>query len=137
MAVPSDYVDFIAELLAPLGPVATKRFFGGMGIFLDGRQFAFIIQDALYFKIDAATRPMFEAEVSGPFTYQTKTGTRTIDGYWRAPERLFDEPDEMVVFARAAYDVALRAAARKPSPEKTKPPRKAAAKPRKTPAARQ
>jgi hypothetical protein len=40
---------------------------------------------------------------------------------WRAPERLFDEPDELVAWARAALAAAGRVAARR---ERTAPRRK-------------
>jgi DNA transformation protein len=33
--------------------------------------------------------------------------------FWRVPERLFDEPDELVVWARAALAAARRVAAKR------------------------
>ncbi len=47
---------------------------------------------------------------------------KTIDlSIWRAPERLFDEPDELVTWARAALAAARRVAAKR---ERTAPRRK-------------
>lgn len=37
MALNQNYVDYIVEKLEPLGPITTKRMFGGCGIFCDGR----------------------------------------------------------------------------------------------------
>jgi DNA transformation protein len=37
----------------------------------------------------------------------------TARGIWRAPERLFDEPDELVIWARAALAAARRVAAKR------------------------
>jgi TfoX/Sxy family transcriptional regulator of competence genes len=38
----------------------------------------------------------------------------TIDlAFWRVPERLFDEPDELVVWSRAALGAARRVAAKR------------------------
>jgi DNA transformation protein len=52
-----------------------------------------------------------EAASSPPLNYE-KQG-RAIDlAFWRAPERLFDEPDELVRWAQAALAAARRVAAK-------------------------
>jgi DNA transformation protein len=38
--------------------------------------------------------------------------------YWRAPERLLDEPDEFAEWARTAFAVAVRIEAAKAGPKK-------------------
>jgi DNA transformation protein len=75
--------------------------------------FALISDDQLYLKADATTVPDFEGEGLGPFTYEMKTGTRSLPSYWRAPERLLDDDDEMLVWCRRAAEVATRAAKKK------------------------
>jgi DNA transformation protein len=40
---------------------------------------------------------------------------RTIGSYWQLPERLYDEPDEVTAWARAAHAAAGRAALAKRS----------------------
>ena len=45
--------------------------------------------------VDDGNRGAFEAEGLAPFTYDGK-GRTIVLPYWRVPERLFDEPDEMV-----------------------------------------
>lgn len=114
--------DYLAELLEPLGGVTSRRMFGGLGLFCDGLMFAIVIRDVLYLKTDEETRPAFAAETCGPFSYVA--GDRTVElGYWRAPERLFDEPEEFLAWARAATAVARRAqATRKPPRRGKKPP---------------
>ncbi|HZQ36094.1 MAG TPA: TfoX/Sxy family protein [Dehalococcoidia bacterium] len=53
-----------------------------------------------------------EAEGAPPLSYE-KQG-RSIDlSFWQAPERLLDEPDELVVWARAALAAARRVAAKR------------------------
>jgi len=114
MAASDDFLEFVTEQLAPLGSISARRFFGGKGIYLDGTIIAFIIADILYFKVDATTRPAFEAEGSTPFTYATKTGDRVIAGYFQAPDRAFDDPEAMHHFAGLARSAAARAAKPKP-----------------------
>ncbi len=105
---------FIEELLAPLGPVTVRRMFGGGGIFLDGLMFGLVSDDVIYLKVDEANRSAFEAEGQGPFTYSRLGSRATLTSYWRVPDRLLDEPDELVAWAREAWAVARRA--KKPVP---------------------
>ncbi|MBH0239165.1 TfoX/Sxy family protein [Methylobrevis albus] len=113
--------DYLAELLEPLGGVTTRRMFGGIGLFHDGLMFAIVIRDVLHFKTDPETRPAFEAEGCAPFSYVA--GERTVElSYWRAPERLLDEPDAFLDWARTAVAVARRAEATRKAPRRPKKP---------------
>ena len=113
MAVSDGIIDHLSEILAPLGRITARRMFSGAGIYCDGVIFALHLRDALYLKADAGTIPAFEAEGLGPFTYDTKRGARQVTSYWRAPERLYDEPDEFVEWARRALAVSLAAPAKR------------------------
>jgi DNA transformation protein len=88
MSTSQDFLDFLLEQLAPLGPVAARRMFGGAGLFLDGLMFALIIDEVLYWKTDALTRADFDAESLAPFTYTRQGDVATLTNYRRAPERL-------------------------------------------------
>lgn len=98
------------DVLRPLGGVAAKRMFGGAGLFRDGVMFALVSDEVLYLKADATTIPIFEAEGLGPFTYGTKYGQRVLTSYWRAPEHLLDDDDDMRDWCRHAIAVAERTA---------------------------
>jgi DNA transformation protein len=127
----------LEEVLAPLGPVATKRMFGVYGLVLDGLMFGIIAGDRLYLKVGATNQAAFEAEGMEPFTYTRKGEIATLASYRRAPERLVDEPDELIAWARAAHDVAVAARMTKARQERkpSKAPR-ASSPVRRTPARR-
>src|SRR5438876_9460453 len=110
--------DFLIDLFADFGPVTIRRMFSGYGISADGINFALALRAGLYFRADDTTIPQFEAEVSQPFSYQTRTKTVTVNSYWQLPARLFDDQADLYVWARAALAAAQRAAARK----RPKPP---------------
>ncbi|MCP9626643.1 TfoX/Sxy family protein [Rhodopseudomonas palustris] len=109
--------DYLADLFEPFGPVTIRRMFSGFGISADGVTFALVLRDTIYLRADEATIARFESEGSQPFSYTTRQRTVTVASYWRLPDRLLDEPDEMVEWSRAALAAAERAAlakARKP-----------------------
>jgi DNA transformation protein len=108
-----DLKALLEEHLAPLGPITIRRMFGGAGVFLDGLMFGLIADGVLYLKTDEAGRTEFEREGLEPFTYARKGERATLISYWRAPERLIDEPDELLAWARKASEVARRAHAAK------------------------
>jgi DNA transformation protein len=105
--------DFLIDLFSDFGPVTIRRMFSGFGISADGTNFALALRGGLYLRADEQTITRFEAEGSTPFSYQTRAKTVTVGSYWQLPERLYDDPEELTVWARAALAAAQRAALRK------------------------
>jgi DNA transformation protein and related proteins len=105
--------DFLIDLFADFGPVTIRRMFSGYGISADGINFALALRAGLYFRADETTIPQFEAEGSKPFQYQTRAKTVTVNSYWQLPARLFDDSEDLSVWARAALAAAQRAALKK------------------------
>jgi DNA transformation protein and related proteins len=105
--------EFLSDLFSVFGPVTIRRMFSGYGISADGTNFALSLRAGLYFRADETTIPQFEAEGSKPFQYQTRAKTVTVNSYWQLPARLFDDPDELSDWAKAAFAAAQRAALKK------------------------
>jgi DNA transformation protein len=105
--------DFLIDLFAGFGPVTIRRMFSGFGISADGTNFALALRGELYLRADEQNIPQFEAEGSKPFQYQTRAKTVTVASYWHLPERLYDDPEALTDWARAALAAAQRAALRK------------------------
>ncbi|WP_338700587.1 TfoX/Sxy family protein [Bradyrhizobium sp. 26S5] len=117
--------EFLSDLFADFGPVTLRRMFSGYGISADGTNFALALRAGLYFRADEETIPQFEAEGCGPFQYQTRSKTVTVNSYWQLPARLFDDSEELAVWARSALGAAQRAALRRrPRTRKSKAPEK-------------
>ncbi len=102
----------IQELFSAFGVVAVRRMFGGAGIYADGTMFALVADSVIYLKADELSTPAFERESLPPFTYATKDGKRGVMSYRRMPERLYDDPDELATWARAALAAAQRTGVR-------------------------
>ena len=113
MVASDNFAEFLREQLSPLGRVTMRRMFGKTGVFLDGLMFGMVTDNMLYLRVDDLNRAEFKEAESLPSLSYEKKG-RTIDlAFWRAPERLFDEPDELVAWARAARAAAQRVAAKR------------------------
>ena len=113
MVASDSFAEFLREQLAPLGHLTMRRMFGKTGVFCDGVMLGMVSEDTLYFRVDGQNRAAFEEAQSAPPLNYAKGG-RTIDlSFWRAPERLWDEPDELVTWARAALAAARRVAAKR------------------------
>ena len=118
--------EFIRDLFAPFGPVTVKRLFGGAGISSEGLTFALVFDGAIYLKVDDDSIPDFEREGSRPFVYtraksKGRVGRASLS-YWRLPERLYDDPEELAEWARKAFAVAER---KKLAPKKRAKPKTA------------
>ena len=114
MVASDSFRDFLTEQLAPLGRITLRRMFGKTGVFCDAVMLGMVAEDTLYLRVDAGNRAAFaEAAAAPPLNYAK--GGRLIDlAFWRAPDRLFDDPDELLAWARAALGAARRVAARRP-----------------------
>lgn len=109
-------------MFAAFGPVVIRGMFGGAGISADGLMIGILNRGVVYLKADAAARADFERERLSPFTYATREGERSLMSYWRMPERLYDEPDELARWASRALDCARHGAsqqARRGTPRQT------------------
>lgn len=113
MVASDSFAEFLRDTLAPLGRVGLRRMFGKTGVFCDGVMLGMVTENTLYFRVDDQNRATFkEAEAFPPLNY-AKQGS-TIDlAFWRVPERLFDDPDEFIAWARAALAAAHRVAAKR------------------------
>lgn len=107
MPLNRDFAVFIEDMLRPLGPVFVRAMFGGGGVYREGIMFALIADDVLYFKADEESLPAFEAEGMTPFVFAGR-GKPVIMSYWQVPERLYDDAEELTVWAQRAFDAAQR-----------------------------
>ena len=104
--------EFIRDLFSQFRPVTVRRMFSGAGIFADGLMFALVVDAAIYLKADETNIADFEREGSRPFAYtrgkSSGKATRHALPYGRLPDRLYDDPDELAVWAARAFAIAER-----------------------------
>jgi DNA transformation protein len=97
------------DLFAEFGPIQVRRFFGGEGIYAGDIMIGMVFDDIIYFTTDATTRAAFVAESCKPFTFLKRSTSETIETHWySAPDRLYDDPEELAQWARIALGVASK-----------------------------
>ena len=113
MVASTEFASFLRDQLAPLGYVTVRRMFGKSGVFCEGVMLGMVTENVLYFRVDDLNREAFKEAAAFPSLNYMKGG-RSIDlSFWRAPERLYDEHEEFIAWARQALAAAHRVAARR------------------------
>jgi DNA transformation protein len=98
MAVSDSYLTFILEQLDDVPRVATRRMFGGVGIYSDGTFFAVIDNDTLFFKVDDALALRYRAKGMPPFA--PIPGARPMMGYYQVPPDVLEDAATLVKWAK-------------------------------------
>ena len=98
MSVSQEFLEHLTDIFSPLGHLRIQRMFGGALIKIDEQQLGVVIEEQLYFKlVDEALMASYQAEGSEQFTYRRKDKPDpvVIKHWWRVPEELLDEPNEL------------------------------------------
>jgi DNA transformation protein len=119
MAVSPDFLTYVLDQLTGLGGVRAKRMFGGVGLYAGDRFFGLIDDNALYFKVDDATRDDFLARGMGPFR-PYKDRPEYSMSYYQVPADVLEDTEALVAWAARS----VRIAAVKPPGHKRKPQRR-------------
>ncbi|MEQ8953968.1 MAG: TfoX/Sxy family protein [Gammaproteobacteria bacterium] len=107
-----DFSTWVVDMLQGMGPVRSKRMFGGFGIFLDELMFGLIADNELYFKVDDENRAEFEEHDLMPFTY-VKADREMKLSYYQAPAEALDNMEIMLEWGNRGFAAAVRAASGK------------------------
>ena len=110
MSVSDEYLTYVVEQLEGLGPVQSRRMFGGAGLYCDGLFFAVVADDVLYFKVDDSNRADYEAAGMEPF--QPFPDKKSVMQYYEVPIDVLENRQTLHDWARKALDVARRKADR-------------------------
>lgn len=119
MSVSTGFRTYVLDQLSRVASVTTRPMFGGLTFFHEGRAFALIAEERLYFKVDDTNRADFEAKGMGPFLPFGDPDKPM--GYFELPEEVLEDTDLLEQWMGRALQVAARAARpRKPRPRKEK-----------------
>jgi len=87
----------VYDVLSGLPGIASKRMFGGYGIYRDGVIFAIITSDGeLYFKVDETLKEKFKKRGSRPFIYEGHKNKKPVEmPYWMLPEEIMEDREQL------------------------------------------
>ena len=102
MAVSDEFLKYVTDPFSVLGPVRTKRMFGGVGIYHEEKFFALIDNDTLYLKTDSINEPRFKK--AGMTAFQPWPGH--IMNYWTVPSEVVENKEALAEWSKGALAAA-------------------------------
>ena len=122
MAHRNEFIEYLLELLQAgdsinSDHISARAMFGGYGLYLNNLEhgnimFALVADDVLYFKTDDLNRAYFDQQGLEAFKYERNSKVISMS-YHEAPSDVFDDPDEMALWADKAIEAAKRTSEKK------------------------
>ena len=97
---------FVLDQLVDLGPVTSRKMFGGVGLYCDDLFFGIIARDELYLKVDDRTRGGYER--AGMHAFKPYPKRPTTMKYYGVPLEVLESSVELTRWAQAAVEAARR-----------------------------
>ena len=95
MSTDPSFIEYISELLAPLGTIRAKKMFGEYGIYCDEVFFAMVCDGFLYFQVNEEVAREF-SELEEPYPGGKPAGKATPD--------LLENREELLRVARLSWE---------------------------------
>lgn len=103
MTLSDEEIARVTDLFADVGPLTTRRMFGGLAIYSEGTIFALLRSDGeVLIKGAGDFRQHLESLGCAQWTYTRKDGAASAMPYWSLPDDLHDDPEAAAELARAA-----------------------------------
>ncbi len=103
MALSGEEIAHALDLFSGLGPLTTRKMFGGLSIYCEGTIFAIVMSDGrILIKGAGPMQARFEAMGLERWAYTRKDGSPTNMPYWHLPDSAQDDADEATALARDA-----------------------------------
>jgi DNA transformation protein len=103
----TEFIEFLNEAFEEFGLIDVRKMFGGYGIYYDGVMFGLVEKNTLYLKADESTQKQFESRGLSQFQYD-RAGKAVKMSYYKAPEEVYEDREKAAVWARLAYQVAVK-----------------------------
>ena len=105
MAVSEEEIAHARDLFSGLGPLSSRKMFGGMAFYRDGTIFAVLMRDGrLLLKGQGEMQARFDAMGLERWTYARAGKPPTAMPYWHLPASARDDAEEATRLARAALE---------------------------------
>lgn len=103
MALTDEEVAFARDLFSGLGPLTTRKMFGGLALYRDATIFAVVLSDGrIMLKGQGDMQARFDAMGLDRWSYARAGKPPTFMPYWTLPDSALDDPDAACALARTA-----------------------------------
>lgn len=102
MPVSDGFLAYVSEQLGSVALISHRKMFGAIGLYADGFFFAIIHDDELYFKVDDATKSIYEERGMEPFR---PYGDERSMNYYQVPADVLEDIDQLSTWVRDAVAV--------------------------------
>jgi DNA transformation protein len=113
MSIDEGLLAWVQDALEPLGTVSMRKMMGGATLYLDGTIFAILVGGEIWFKADAETDAIWDAEGCEKFSVTFKDGRVDVMNYRHAPDDVYDDPEAMQKWAWLAVEAGARGVAKR------------------------
>lgn len=103
MSLSQAYLERVLSCMSQVVKVTYRRIFNGAGIYHQGVQFAIIVNDQLYFRVDEYSRPLFEQKTMRAFQPRA---INLQSSFFQVPEDILANPEELKHWMRIAVEAA-------------------------------
>jgi len=102
-----EFVNYLHEVFRELGPIDTRRMFGGHGVYHQGLMFGLVADGVLYLKADAEIANKYSDRGLEQFEY-VKSGKPMKMSFFMAPEEIYEDPSAAREWGTLSYAAATR-----------------------------
>ncbi|NNE15994.1 MAG: TfoX/Sxy family protein [Saprospiraceae bacterium] len=106
MAINQSYLDYITDQLSVFGNFETKKMFGGIGFFREGKMFAMIGGDTFRLKVDDDNKQDYIDNGMKPYVSK---GKKKGMPYWEVPTSVIEDKKALSEWASKSYAAAVKA----------------------------
>jgi DNA transformation protein len=110
--VKSALIEYLTEMLLPLGTLRSKSMFGGTGVYIDELFCAFVVDEILYIKADQVSVQVFIQAGCPAFVYTKDDQAHTMQ-YYQIPDQALDDAEALRAWVKLGMEAALRKSAGK------------------------
>jgi DNA transformation protein len=113
----AELVEWVVESMEEAGAITSRAMMGGHTLYCDGVPFGIVARGEIWFKSNSETDAEWDAAACQKFTYDRDGKVATMN-YRRAPDDVYDYPEELRRWAELGL-VAGRSAAAKKKPKRS------------------
>jgi DNA transformation protein and related proteins len=95
------FKEFVLDQLSALPDVRARAMFGGHGLYAGDTFFGILFEGRLYFKVDEASRFLYEKRGMPAFTYEKARQTMSMR-YYEVPSDVLESRQELIEWATRA-----------------------------------